>query len=174
MATGPGRRCGVTQGKRADVDREKWRGGPVMEKGSQRAEGEQRCLGDDCRSSRWSRPFSLTYTPGFTIQKQWVEVGTGGCGRVQSTSPGDHQRPAACLPSCLSECRSVPSITNKGLLFNKIQTQTAAHAQAHRHRENTSIQKYTSIEACKGKERGNKGQAVPPSVFIKEKSDQIN
>lgn len=98
--------------------------------------------------------------------------GVDGCRAVAPVTTRDLL--PACLPSCLSECRSVSSITDRGLLFNKIQTQTGAHAQAHRHRRNSCIEKYTCIEACEGKARGNKGQAVPPSVFIKEKSDQIN
>lgn len=84
--------------------REKWRGGACHGEGSQRAGGEQRCLGDDCCCARWSKPFSLTHTPGFTQTEIGGGSGDGGSGRVQSTSPGDHQRPAACLPSSLPVC----------------------------------------------------------------------
>lgn len=43
-----------------------------MEKGSQKAGGEQRCLGDDCRSSRWSEPYFINLHP-------WVhQTDTGG------------------------------------------------------------------------------------------------
>lgn len=66
------RQHGLTQGEVTTTREEKSERGPVMERGSPRAGGEQRCLGDDCRFSRWSKPFSLTYTPGFSKQKQGV------------------------------------------------------------------------------------------------------
>lgn len=144
-------------------------GGDCHGEGSQRARGEQRCLGDDCRCARWSKPFSLTYTPGFTK----TEIGGGSWDSgVQSTSSETTRDlvpacPAAYLSACLSECRSVSSITDRGVLFNKIQTQAGAHARAHK---DTHAWEPATAE----RERGNKGQAVPPSVFIKEKSDQIN
>lgn len=103
-----------------------------------RARGEQKCLGDDCRCSPWSEPFSLTYTPGLNQRGAGGGRGNIGCGWVHSTSPGDHQRRATCLPSCLSECRSVPSIIDKGLFFNET-TQTRAHVYRHRQHTHTEI-----------------------------------
>lgn len=52
---------------------------------SQRARGEQGCLRDDCRSSWWSKPFSLTYTPRLTRTK------TGGWKWEQGVLPGARQ-----------------------------------------------------------------------------------
>lgn len=105
-------------------------------------------------SGRWLslfslvRALSLTYTPGLNQRGAGGGRGNIGCGWVHSTSPGDHQRRATCLPSCLSECRSVSSITDKGLFFNET-TQTRAHVYGHR--QHTHIQKYTWIKTCYGK-----------------------
>lgn len=59
-------------------------------------------------------PFSLTYTPG--LAQTETRGGRGDSGGVHSPSPADHQRPAS-LPALLSVCRSVSSITDRGIAF---------------------------------------------------------
>lgn len=98
-------------------------------------------------------------------QNQGMERGTGR-GGGGGGCPGDHQRPAAFPASCLSACRSVSSITNKGLLFL-----TKQHKQEGVRAHTACTRRNTHSTTCTRK-AGNKGQALPPSVFIKEKSDQ--
>lgn len=72
------RRCGMTQGKEGRRGEREFKRRTCHGEGSQRAGGEQRCLGDDCRCSRWSEPFSLTYTPGLTQTETGGGSGDGG------------------------------------------------------------------------------------------------
>lgn len=124
-------------------------GGPVMERALRGPEVSIGVWEMTVAVLRGPSPFSLTYARGLTQTERGVEVGTRGCRQVHRPSPGDHQRPAACLPACLPVCLNADlchPLQTRDCFFNKIPTQTGAHAN--RHRQNTHIQKYTSIKTC--------------------------
>lgn len=88
---------------------------------------------------------------------------------MQSSSPGDHQRPAAFPASCLSACRSVSSITDRGLLFNTT-TQTGGRACTH----SLHAQEYTHTTTCTRKERVTKDRHCPLVFSSKRNQTKIN
>lgn len=137
-----------------------------MERGSQRAGGEQRCLGDDCRSSLWSEPFSLTHTPVLTNRNGGVEVGTERCGQLQSSSPGDHQRP--CLPACLNADLCHPLQTRDCFLTKYKHKQE----HMHRHRHTDKRHAYTNTHASKPakEKRGVTKDRQCPLVFSSKRN----
>lgn len=79
----------------------------------------------------------------------------------------------ACLPVCLNADLCHPLQTRECFLTKY--KHKREHMRGHTDTNKTHAYKNThASKPAKGKERGNKGQAVPPSVFIKEKSDQTN
>lgn len=99
---------------------------------SQRAGGEQRCLQDDCRCSQWSKPFSLTCTPGLTQTETGGRRGDRGCRAFTLVITRDLL--PACLPVCLNADPCHP-LQTRDCFFKQNTTQTGAYAC--RHRQNT-------------------------------------
>lgn len=143
-----------------------------MEKGSQRAGGEQRCLGDDCRSSRWSKPFSLTYTPGFTKQKQGVEVGTeregdaDGCSALALVTTRDLL--PACLPVCLNADLCHPLQTRDCFLTKYKHKQK--HMRRHTSTDKTHAHKNTHASKPAQGKRGVTKDRQCPLVFSSKRN----
>lgn len=161
-ATGQARRCGVTRGKEGRRGEREVERGACHGEGSQRAGGEQRCLRDDCRSSRWSKPFSLTYTPGFTQTEnrewKWGQGGADGCRALAWVTTGDLL--PSCLPVCLNADLCHPLQTRDCFLTKYKHKQE--HMHGHTDTDKTHTYKNThALKPAKEKRGGTKDRQCP-------------